>query len=1352
MAGNNDDPAVEGMHRDGVSRRRPFKRGLLSFSSEDQDIFFGREREIENLINTIQEERIVIVIGPSGCGKTSLINAGIVPNLRRLNYPVVYSFVLEQITKDVLRAINHELEIAGSQPVDQIETGLELLSQRSTNRATAALRISPLESESELAKLRQKIADLFNEDDVKNICFDLGVDYDALSGDNKIAKIRELISHMKRRGELQKLIEKCIKERPHAFRGLESQSSVQGSLDPLPVVLIVDQFEKALHSSHDPKDLEKFLKELVFLLKRDRQIAKIVVVVRSDWLSYLAMEVRSLELDLRVYALTFLVDYLSRDAARLAITRPLRKMSIPFEDRVVEDILDSLLGYSYEASVERKFIQPIQLQLVMDSLCSLAEQRGDLSTAFTWENYQASGGVAQILRDYLSRTLAGRPDAWRLLARFITEDGRSNKSLPYAELLAVPAAKEVEADIQELVRNGLVQIYEVEKGVKYCRLSHDYIGDAVNDYLERNPDQQGWKLAEDWLARATQEWLHSSVFSAGERPLLDRSRYLHIYEFRDKLQLGDASRQLLIRTALRNGEKGLDYWLSRNSDDENDLRIIAEELLSPQFDRRVSARKALSLTIKQINRNQKSTASDSSDSLRLSERARRYLHSALLEAFKATDKQGSKRNAAAQALWTLGVFDSFGERAQIAGVVLGQWMRSNWRSIALYVFTGFLITALILGMVFLRVQRPGTWESVQTLKAGWIPVVTIDPIDSSRVFILTAGGPRPNEGTAVYIWQGNQWQLQSRDFVRAYPSSMLILPSAGSQRRLVASFPGAGILISEDEGKTWQVANAGLPSMALTSLAFDPDNPSNLFVSAGDWGGVLTSSDGGYTWNLLDYFDPDIFGASITRIVYTRANSGSLVAGTGDGRILSRRMSIEDWEVSYGLSAGGISALVVAPSDEQIIYAGTYQGYVLRSRDGGLSFDKLGRIPNGFRVSAIAVDPHASHRLFARVYGVGGYTLWESRDMGESWQKLEAEGLPRTLTVALLMTDDGRLFAGTFDGLFSSADGGVSWRKEEVDAPLAPIYTLAMSEEGSAPIYAAVSGSVFVDLDGDLKRWTLGKGLHAEEVRALDVDPSDPLTAYAGVLAIGEWSIFVTHDGGLSWQPTNPAMLQPGVPDIADIDAVKSKDGRTILYAGARGCGVIRSDDGGKSWETFGRRHCSDVLSSNSPVDVQVIAASPVDSARVYAAVGNRIYSSKDGGNSWDYYEFPSGSPIVAIAADPYDARLVYLITTTNGFWRSADGGKSWSQRASQAFVNTQLSNLIAVPGSRDHLVIVTYNGDVFTSSDQGDTWTSIREHLAVGQISSVVTNSSMQGRILIGSLKDGMALFTPNPLYGILR
>ena len=61
--------------------RNPYK-GLSAFDEADGRDFFGRTKEIDELLSLVERHRMVTVVGPSGSGKSSLVRAGLVPALR----------------------------------------------------------------------------------------------------------------------------------------------------------------------------------------------------------------------------------------------------------------------------------------------------------------------------------------------------------------------------------------------------------------------------------------------------------------------------------------------------------------------------------------------------------------------------------------------------------------------------------------------------------------------------------------------------------------------------------------------------------------------------------------------------------------------------------------------------------------------------------------------------------------------------------------------------------------------------------------------------------------------------------------------------------------------------------------------------------------------------------------------------------------------------------------------------------------------------------------------------------------------------------------------------------------------
>jgi WD40 repeat protein len=73
-------------------------RGLQRFDEEDAEFFFGRDRDVQRLLEKLKTTRFLAVLGPSGSGKSSLVRAGLVPALRRGALPAVGDGLIAVLT------------------------------------------------------------------------------------------------------------------------------------------------------------------------------------------------------------------------------------------------------------------------------------------------------------------------------------------------------------------------------------------------------------------------------------------------------------------------------------------------------------------------------------------------------------------------------------------------------------------------------------------------------------------------------------------------------------------------------------------------------------------------------------------------------------------------------------------------------------------------------------------------------------------------------------------------------------------------------------------------------------------------------------------------------------------------------------------------------------------------------------------------------------------------------------------------------------------------------------------------------------------------------------------------------
>src|SRR5689334_14962830 len=63
--------------------------GPRPFEENDINLFFGRERDKKNLLTFINVEQLLVLFSKSGLGKSSLINAAIIPELRKKDYEII---------------------------------------------------------------------------------------------------------------------------------------------------------------------------------------------------------------------------------------------------------------------------------------------------------------------------------------------------------------------------------------------------------------------------------------------------------------------------------------------------------------------------------------------------------------------------------------------------------------------------------------------------------------------------------------------------------------------------------------------------------------------------------------------------------------------------------------------------------------------------------------------------------------------------------------------------------------------------------------------------------------------------------------------------------------------------------------------------------------------------------------------------------------------------------------------------------------------------------------------------------------------------------------------------------------
>ena len=200
-------------------------------------------------------------------------------------------------------------------------------------------------------------------------------------------------------------------------------------------------------------------------------------------------------------------------------------------------------------------------------------------------------------------------------------------------------------------------------------------------------------------------------------------------------------------------------------------------------------------------------------------------------------------------------------------------------------------------------------------------------------------------------------------------------------------------------------------------------------------------------------------------------------------------------------------------------------------------------------------------------------------------------------------------------------------------------------------LYAAGDNAMVVIEDGSVQTALEGRG-----AQCLAVDSKDPDTVYVGTSDEG---LFKSHDGGGSWDQLS-GIEHPRVTAVA----VSPTDG--ALYTGTEPSALFVSHDGGASWrELEGMRNLPSAPTWSFPPrpwtsHVRAIALSHADPNVVVAGIElGGVVRSTDGGQTWQDQR-PGAQPDCHSLAAHSDAPELLYEAGGGGFAQSHDFGDSW--------------------------------------------------------------------------------------------
>jgi photosystem II stability/assembly factor-like uncharacterized protein len=153
---------------------------------------------------------------------------------------------------------------------------------------------------------------------------------------------------------------------------------------------------------------------------------------------------------------------------------------------------------------------------------------------------------------------------------------------------------------------------------------------------------------------------------------------------------------------------------------------------------------------------------------------------------------------------------------------------------------------------------------------------------------------------------------------------------------------------------------------------------------------------------------------------------------------------------------GNITALAESPKQENLIYAGTDDGLIQVTEDGGTTWrrmEKFDSVPVGTYVARLLASQHDAHTVYAafdnhKNADFAPYLL-KSTDMGKTWTSLRGD-LPlrgSVLAIAEDHKDPNLLFVGTEFALYFTIDGGKKWSRLKSGLPTIAVKDLAIQKQ-----------------------------------------------------------------------------------------------------------------------------------------------------------------------------------------------------------------------------------------------------------------------------------------------------------------
>jgi photosystem II stability/assembly factor-like uncharacterized protein len=537
-----------------------------------------------------------------------------------------------------------------------------------------------------------------------------------------------------------------------------------------------------------------------------------------------------------------------------------------------------------------------------------------------------------------------------------------------------------------------------------------------------------------------------------------------------------------------------------------------------------------------------------------------------------------------------------------------------------------------------------------------------------------------------------------------------------------ASTDYTGLFFSEDSAAHWQLMlrAPGHPGR----LSFDSEDNQVMYFGYME---VLRSQNGGNTWEDIT---PHNFGGWEIRPFAHPISSGLVYAsvstphwspvGDEEGGIYRSEDWGESWvTVTTGLTDTHVLAIAFHPENPDLMLAGTRHGHIFLSADRGDTWNWVADL--GYPVSLLYFNPFGDHEAWA----VLGALLWQAelpflyRSSGPDftlWQPIDQDFRAASLTFHPTLS--GTLWAPTRNAIYVSTDWGETWNPLESAPP--DVVHVTFDPDNPDVVYAGSEHyGVFKSTDGGASWVEANEGLAGVVPDYLAVSPNDMYEVYAS--AAESIGMLRSDNGGNSWQSLG--VMRKGYPWEGNPLAVDPFiSNRIYLGEMEEGSPSVRiSEDRGQTWRVVTMTLPSGL--ANWMGETFAVAPHPTISGRILAGVTffppdfpgyverplGGIYLSHDYGESWGQIEL--GQPISGVTElvySPSDPQVIYAGTGGTGLLRSENGGQGWEIITSSLWSENQDVRAVAIHPQDPDTIYVSESGTVYVSRDAGETWTML--------------------------------------------